>query len=59
MFGETSQNVFGAVAFLQEKVVNYQTVALELAFVIGKVRVAPMKALTSQKLELQAAVLVW
>ena len=55
MFGDSLQDVFCAVAFLRARLVSaHQT---ELAFVFGKARVAPMKALSSPKLELQAALL--
>ena len=55
MFGDSSQDVFCAVAFLRARLVSsHQT---ELAFVYGKARVAPMKALSTPKLELQAALL--
>ena len=55
MFGDNSQDVFGAVAFLRARLVSsHQT---KLAFVFGKARVAPMKALSIPKLELQAALL--
>ena len=53
VFGDSSQDVFSAVAFLRAKVNS----CAEIAFVIGKARVAPMKTLTVPKLELQAAVL--
>ena len=57
MFGDSSQDVFGAVAFLRGKIVSEHGSSTELAFVFGKARVAPMKALTIPKLELQAALL--
>ena len=53
VFGDSSQDVFSAVAFLRARV----HACTEVAFVIGKARVAPMKTLTVPKLELQAAVL--
>ena len=55
MFDDSSQDVFCAVAFLRARPASsHQT---ELAFVFGKARVAPMKALSISKLELQAALL--
>ena len=57
VFGDSSQDAFGAVAFLRGKLVNDHDVVTQLAFVFGKARVAPMKALTVPKLELQAALL--
>ena len=57
MFGDSSQDVFSAVAFLRGKVISGNDRSTELAFVFGKTRVAPMKSLTIPKLELQAALL--
>ena len=58
LFGDSSQDVFSAVAFLRAKVVkNENQEQTQLAFVFGKARVAPMKALTIPKLELQASLL--
>ena len=58
LFGDSSQDVFSAVAFLRAKVVNKENQEqTQLAFVFGKARVAPMKALTIPKLELQASLL--
>ena len=57
MFGDSSQDVFSAVAFLRGKVATATGYTTELAFVFGKARVAPMKALTIPKLELQASLL--
>ena len=55
MFGDSSQDVFCAVAFFHAQLASsHQT---ELAFVFGEARVAPMKALSIPKLELQAALL--
>ena len=58
MFGDSSQDIFSAVAFLRARV-NTPTgqEKTELAFVLGKVRVIPMKVMTVPKLELQAALL--
>ena len=49
---------FSAVRFLQRKVVTHPTVVPEVALVIGKVRVAPMKTLKIPKLQLLVALLV-
>ena len=57
MFGDSSQDVFSAVAFQRGKIVSEYSNSTELASVFGKARVAPMKALTIPKLELQAALL--
>ena len=58
VFGDSSQEVFSAVAFLRALVNSSDNEKrTELAFVIGKARVAPMKVLTVPKLELQAALL--
>ena len=55
MFGDSSQDVFCAVGFLRARCC--QSSSTELSFVVGKARVAPMKAMTIPKLELQAALL--
>ena len=58
LFGDNSQEVFSAVAFFRAKVTAKDSGSTtELAFVFGKARVAPMKALTIPKLELQASLL--
>ena len=57
VFGDSSQDAFRAVAFLRGKLINDHDVVTQLAFVFAKARVAPMKALTVPKLELQAAIL--
>ena len=57
MFGDSSQEVFSAVAFLRAQVNTSSGPKTELAFVLGKARVAPMKVTTIPKLELQAALL--
>ena len=57
VFGDSSQDVFSAVAFLRAIVDSNEGTETQLAFVFGKARVAPMKALTIPKLELQAALL--
>ena len=56
LFGDSSREVFSAVAFLLAKVTAKDSGSTTvLKFVIGKARVAPMKALTIPKLELQAS----
>ena len=57
MFGDSFQKVFSAVAFLRAQVNTSSGPKTELAFVVGKVPVAPMKVMTVPKLELQAALL--
>ena len=58
VFGDSSQEVFSAVAFLRALVSPpSENQRIELAFVIGKRRFAPMKTITVPKLELQAALL--
>ena len=57
IFIDSSQSAFSAVACLRAKVNNGKGMTTELAFVFGKARVAPKKALTIPKLELQAALL--
>ena len=58
MFGDSSQDVFNEVGFLRAQVTcNSGETITELAFVLGKARVAPMKVMTVPKLELQAALL--
>ena len=57
MFGDSSQEGFSAVAFLRAQVNTSSGPKTELAFVLGKARVAPMKVITIPKLELQAALL--
>ena len=58
LFGDNSQEVFSAVAFFRAKVTAKDSGSTtELAFVFGKTSVAPMKALTIPKLELQASLL--
>ena len=58
MFGDSSQDVFSAVDFLRAQVTcTSGEIRTELAFVLGKARVALMKVMTFPKLELQAALL--
>ena len=58
LFDDRSQEVLSAVAFLRAKVTAKNSgLTTELAFVFGKARVAPMKALTIPKLEFQASLL--
>ena len=58
MFGDSSQDVFNAVGFLRAQVTcTSGEIKTELAFVLGRARVAPMKVMTVPKLELQAALL--
>ena len=58
MFGDSSKDVFSAVGFLSSLVTcTSGEIITELAFVLGKARVAPMKVMTVTKLELQAALL--
>ena len=58
MFGDSSQDIFSAVALLRARVKTPTgEEKTELAFVLGKARVAPMKVMTVPKLELQAALL--
>ena len=58
MFGDSSQDIFSAVASLRARVTTPTgEEKTELAFVLGKARVAPMKVTTVPKLELQAALL--
>ena len=58
LFGDSSQDVFSAVAFLRAKAVKSENrEQTQLAFVFGKARVVPMKSLTIPKLEQQASLL--
>ena len=57
MFGDNSQEVFSAVEFHRAQVNTSSWHQTELAFVLSKARVAPMKVMTVPKLELQAALL--
>ena len=55
MFADASENTMCAVAYLRSEPKEYSA---DLAFVIGKCRVAPMRHLSIPRLELQAAVMV-
>ena len=55
MFRDSSQEVFCAVGFLHARLSNLHK--FQMSFIFGKARVAPMKALSIPKLELQAALL--
>ena len=55
MFGHSSQNVFCAVRFLCARLSSSHKT--QISFIFGKARVAPMKALSIAKLELQVALL--
>ena len=57
MFGESSKEIFSAVAFHRARVTNSSGPQTELAFALVKDRVAPMKMMTVSKLELQASLL--
>ena len=58
MFGDSSKDIFSAVTFLRARVtIPTGKIKTELAFVLGKARVAPMKVMTVPKLKLQAALL--
>ena len=58
VFGDSSQLAFGAVVFLRGRLTEADgSCKTQIAFVFGKSRVAPMKALSIPKLELQAALL--
>ena len=56
-FGDSSQDIFSAAAFLRARVKTSTGEKTELAFALGKARVAPMKVMTVPKLELQGALL--
>ena len=58
MFFDGSQDVFSAVGFHRAQVFcTSEEITTELAFVLGKARVAPMQVMTFPKLELQAVLL--
>ena len=55
MFGDSSQEIFCAVGFLRARIID--THETKLAFILGKARVAAMKAISIPNLELQASLL--
>ena len=55
MIGDSSQDVFFAVGFLRARLSSSHK--SQISFIFGKASVAPMKALSIPKLELQAALL--
>ena len=55
MFGDRLQDVFCAVGFLRARLSSLHKT--QISFIFGKARVAPMKALSIPKLELQVALL--
>ena len=58
MFGDSSQDVFSVAGFLRAQVTcNFGDIITELAFVLGKARIAPKKVMTVPKLELHAVLL--
>ena len=54
VFADASEDTMCAVAYLRSKPKEYSA---DLAFVIGKCRVSPMRHLSIARLELQAAVM--
>ena len=54
MFADASEDTMCAVAYLRSQAIEYSA---DLTFVIGKCRVAPMRHLSIQRFELQAAVM--
>ena len=57
LFGDSSQQVFSAVAFLRARVNTSSGPKTELSFVLAKAHVLPKKVMTIPNLELQAALL--
>ena len=57
VFRDSSHDVFSSVAFLRVKVKSRSLERTEIAFVLGKTKVAPLKYLTVPKLELHATLL--
>ncbi|XP_065195355.1 uncharacterized protein LOC135826682 [Sycon ciliatum] len=54
VFGDASESAFAAAAYLR---VTFADGSAQVAFVLGKTRVAPLKPLSIPRLELQAAVM--
>ena len=57
MFGDSSQEAFSAVAFLQARVITSNGPQTQRAFVQSNALVAPAKVMTVRKLELHTALL--
>ena len=57
IFGDSSQDVLSLVAFLRASVNLGSSERTEIAFVLGKARVPPMKRFTVPKIEIQVAIL--
>ena len=57
VFGDSCEDVLSAEVFLGRKVKMERGYSTNVAPVFDKVRVAPMKASTTSKLELQTAIL--
>ena len=58
MFGDSSQDVFSAEGFHRAQLTcTSGEIITELAFVLGKARVAPMEVMTVPKSESQATLL--
>ena len=55
MFGDSSQDVFCAIQFLRPRLLSSHKT--QISFIFVKARVAPLKALSIPKLELQTALL--
>ena len=58
MFCDSSEDVFSEVGFLRAQVTcTSGEIMKELAFVLGRARVVPMRVMSFSKLELQAVLL--
>ena len=57
VFADASEDTMCAVAYLRSQPKEYPADLVDLVFVIGKCRVAPMRHLSITRLELQAAVM--